>query len=133
MTKGALHFALPGIVAVSLGIAGCAAGPSGPETPAISAEEMRELYSEPRDIAWRATGGASGKAFSEPDGSLIGEFPSGREQGTWRIDGNEICTTYESLRGGRESCFTYHAVGDRVYEQYSGNRLVSVLTFSDRE
>ncbi|MGI9436266.1 MAG: hypothetical protein ACR2Q4_15825 [Geminicoccaceae bacterium] len=78
---------------------------------------------------WTASFASSGGANIEWNG------PGGRgaDTGTWKIEGNANCVTWQTLMDGEENCMTVYKVDEDQYnlfnENGSMNGLVTVLDF----
>ena len=78
---------------------------------------------------WDANFDAAGTAninWNGPDGS-------GSDTGSWRIEGNTKCVTWQTLMEGEENCMTVYKVDEGQYNLFNGNgsmnSLITVLEF----
>ncbi|MDX2221508.1 MAG: hypothetical protein SFV21_02095 [Rhodospirillaceae bacterium] len=90
-------------------------------TPLTKAE-MESLLSSGAKNKWTGFGGKPcdkcTSAFNK-DGSAKVTWSSGEAVGTWTLKGNAICTSWTTLRDGRESCAVYYKVDDKTYASYT--------------
>ena len=70
----------------------------------------------------------SGEMEFNENGNLFVNTDSGApEGGTWRIQGDELCTRLVALRGGNERCFLVRMTGDNLYKTSHGFELEGPL------
>ncbi len=69
---------------------------------------------------WQAFGSTTG-GISEwnDDGSARVTFGRGEAVGSWALKGNALCTSWTTLRDGRESCAVYYDLGGNRYQSYT--------------
>ena len=75
---------------------------------------------------WQASFDASGTAnirWNGPDGS-------GSDTGTWKIEGNTNCVTWQTLMDGEENCMTVYKVDEGQYNLFNGNGSMNSLIMS---
>lgn len=86
----------------------------------LTAEEFRSLVKDGLNGTWQAFGSTTG-GISEwnRDGSARVTFGRGEAIGTWTLKGNAICTSWTTLRDGRESCARYYHLGGDRYESFT--------------
>ncbi|TAG01299.1 MAG: hypothetical protein EAZ30_13450 [Betaproteobacteria bacterium] len=84
----------------------------------LSAAEIEALFSKPVKFSYRANSGGIGKAEYAPDKKawLSATVPSLNDTGTYRLDGDQHCVTWKTLRSGAEGCFRYEKTGDGSYK-----------------
>ncbi len=72
---------------------------------------------------WKASFDAAGTADIDWEG------PSGRgsDTGSWKIDGNTNCVTWQTLMDGEENCMTVYKVGDGQYNLFNDNGSMNSL------
>ncbi len=69
---------------------------------------------------WQAFGSTtSGISEWHADGSARVTFGRGEATGSWALKGNAICTSWTTLRDGRESCAVYYHLGGRRYQSFT--------------
>jgi hypothetical protein len=88
----------------------------------LTKDEMQMLLAGGAKNKWTGFGGKDcPKCTSEfnKDGTAKVAWSSGEAVGNWTLKGNAICTTWSTLRDGRESCAIYYDVGDKTYESYT--------------
>ena len=77
---------------------------------------------------WTASFDPSGNAnisWSGPDGS-------GRDFGSWRVENNSNCVTWQSLEDGEENCMTVYQVDKGQYNLFNDNgSMNSLITVSE--
>ena len=72
---------------------------------------------------WTASFDASGTAnirWNGPDGR-------GSDTGSWAIDGNTNCVTWQTLMDGEENCMTVYKVDDGQYNMFNANGSINSL------
>ena len=64
-----------------------------------------------------------GEVLFAPDGSAMVtmENPTGSDEGRWRLAQGEICTKWQSARGGSEKCYRVVQVAERRFVTSGGN------------
>jgi hypothetical protein len=88
----------------------------------LTREEMQTLLAGGAKNKWRGFGGAPCEKCTSDfnaDGSARVSWSTGEARGTWTLKGNAICTSWATLRDGRESCAIYYQVGPKTYESYT--------------
>jgi hypothetical protein len=88
----------------------------------LTKDEMQTLLGNGAKNKWTGFGGADcPKCTSDfnKDGSAKVSWSRGEAVGQWTLKGNAICTTWTTLRDGRESCAVYYDVGNKTYESYN--------------
>jgi hypothetical protein len=100
-------------------------------TPAVAAslsgKDISALVSG-KSANWKSTDGKlSGTIRWSTNGSLsvtgnFGKFSS--DNGKWRVDGNKLCTKWNKLKKGAESCNSIMPLNDRSYKM--GNFILSM-------
>ena len=68
------------------------------------------------------------------DGTMSGSVADGKhtDTGTWRIVGDEYCSTWSKWRNGSEACFTVEALGDDEYRFNEGGKGSTTLKITKR-
>ncbi len=88
----------------------------------LTKDEMQRLLANDAKNKWTGYGGAPCEkctsTFSK-DGSARVSWSTGEAVGAWTLKGNAICTTWTTLRDGRESCAVYYDIGNNTYESYN--------------
>ncbi|MGI9491274.1 MAG: hypothetical protein ACR2QF_02490 [Geminicoccaceae bacterium] len=72
---------------------------------------------------WNASFDAAGGAninWQGPSGS-------GSDTGSWRIEGNTNCVTWQTLMEGEENCMTVYKVDEGQYNLFNGNGSMNSL------
>ncbi len=75
---------------------------------------------------WRATFDRSGTAniqWKGPEGS-------GSDTGSWKIEGNTNCITWQTLMDGEENCMTVYKVDKDQYNLFNGNGSMNSLVMA---
>lgn len=93
---------------------------------ALSGAEIRSLI-QGKTYRWEAPNGMGGTISVFADGAQqmttnIPDVPT--DTGSWRISGNELCSTWQRIRNGAESCQTLTRTGERTYVSSTGVRLI---------
>lgn len=77
---------------------------------------------------WTATFDATGNAniaWKGPEGS-------GQDTGSWKIEGNANCVTWQTLKDGEENCMTVYKVDAGQYNLFNNNgSMNSLITVSE--
>ena len=77
---------------------------------------------------WSANFDASGTAniaWKGPEGG-------GNDTGSWKIEGNTNCVTWQNLMDGEENCMTVYKVDEGQYNLFNGNgSMNSLITIPD--
>ena len=91
-----------------------------PGVEPLNKEEFERLLEGGLNGEWQAFGSSTG-GISEwhADGSARVTFGRGEATGTWTLKGNAICTSWTTLRDGRESCARYYHLGGRRFESFT--------------
>lgn len=111
---------------VSLIIAGCAtmsekALQEKGMRPMTEAE-LRALNAQPMSGTFVANTGIRGEMRSTPDGKVSLAWPGGSSNGTYRINGNQVCSTHPTIDNGQERCLRVYQTGpnERQYFRLDG-------------
>lgn len=94
------------------------------EAAELSAAEIKSEIVGQTLAWWERDGWASGNLTLMPDGraAISIERPhASSEDGRWTIRGNMICTSWLSLRGGEEKCYSVSRSGSDEFETSGGN------------
>jgi hypothetical protein len=67
---------------------------------------------------WAGVGCAPGEIYFNADGSAKVTFGRGEVNGTWALKGNAVCTSWATLRDGRESCAVYHHLDGNNFQSF---------------
>ena len=67
-----------------------------------------------------ATTGSANISWNGPDGS-------GQDTGSWKIDGNANCVTWQTLMDGEENCMTVYKVDKGQYNLFNDNGSMNSL------
>jgi hypothetical protein len=92
----------------------------------LTGAELKQIFAGSK---FRYSGYLQGNQFSgemqfNENGNLFVSTDSRiPEGGTWRIQGDVLCTKLVALRGGTEKCFSVSATGDNRYETSHGFQL----------
>jgi hypothetical protein len=87
----------------------------------FSGREINGLSPDGR--RWTASFDSTGTAniaWKGPDGN-------GRDTGSWRIEGNTNCVTWQTLDDGEENCMTVYKVDEGQYNLFNGNGSMNSL------
>ncbi|KIC28979.1 hypothetical protein [Leisingera sp. ANG-M6] len=92
----------------------------------LSADEMQALLEQDRKIAFTRLA-FSGTAVLRTDGTFEVTIPRlGEDTGTWRLDGDRICSRWAEFRKGQDLCALAGELPDGTYRSFladSGTRL----------
>ena len=109
---------------VGLGLGGCATTEKSLTEKGmkpLSEAELKALYSGTRKVKWTNAQNRSGTGEFRADGAASVDWGTGSAQGKYRIVGNTLCSQYDGVRGGAETCFRIYKTGDNEYKQYFTN------------
>lgn len=85
----------------------------------LPGNELRELLNN-RQVAFSGKG-ISGTTVYGADGQARTELMLGiTDEGSWWIDGDQVCTQWSFLRGGRADCFYVERSEKNTYQTSSG-------------
>jgi hypothetical protein len=87
----------------------------------FSGREINGLSPDGR--RWTASFDATGTAniaWKGPQGS-------GQDTGSWQIEGNATCVTWQTLNEGEENCMTVYKVDNGQYNLFNGNGSLNSL------
>ena len=120
MTKHRLYsFVIAGLCA---SLAACTnAPPPKPSGKQLSAAEVASLYLSGEPVTNSGTSIDSGRKWEiTRDGngnqSIVVAGSGYQDSGTYRIDGNQLCSKWKEIRDGAENCVTYYVLPDGSYE-----------------
>ncbi len=84
----------------------------------VPAAELNEIFSDGArlSVAW-ALGGAGTIAF-QPDQTAQLDYGTGRDSGTWRIRGDQVCLQWKELSQGLEQCLIFHHDGKDSFKVF---------------
>lgn len=102
-----------------------------PSAEPMTNKEFSALLEGGKSGTWSGVGGASGKIYFNVDGSAKVTFGRGEAIGTWALKGNAICTSWTTLRDGRESCATYYHLADNDFQSFQLSGQVEGFTTFD--
>ena len=89
------------------------------EISPLSQSELQALHARPRTIQGTSATGDRVTGTYTPEGVAKIQWSSGGAEGSWRIKDGKFCTTYSTLRGGEERCFTVYKTGDNEYKSFN--------------
>lgn len=89
-----------------------------PGAQPMSKKEFAEFLDGGKRGTWSGIGGGSGEIYFNDDGSAKVTFGRGEAIGTWALKGNSICTSWTTLRDGRESCAVYYPLSGNDYQSF---------------
>ena len=92
-----------------------------PAVDPMSKEEFANFLKGGKRGSWTGVGGGAGEIFFNEDGSARVTFGRGEAVGTWALRGNAICTSWTTLRDGRESCAVYYRLTDTDFQSFQMN------------
>ncbi len=124
-----------GAMLVIVGISACATQTAdalreqGHES--LSGSELRAIYDGGGTLNWKSSQ-YSGTTDYMADGSATLHSGSKDFDGTWRIADGKLCTQYEGIRDGEETCMTVFEV-DGQYKFFDGNELSAWGSFEEPE
>jgi len=93
----------------------------------LKGDELKAAFSG-KSTTWQSKDGKrKGSANLTADGkaSIKGNFGAFTEDtGVWRIQGDEICTKYKKMRGGKEKCYSIKRLPDGSFD--NGETIIRV-------
>ena len=92
----------------------------------LSQSELQALYARPRTIQGTSAAGDRVTGSYTPEGMAKLQWSNGGAEGSWRIKDGKFCTTYSTLRGGEERCFTVYKTGDNEYKSFNPDSSLNV-------
>lgn len=95
----------------------------------LSGSELRALFDGGATYQW-TTAQYSGTTDYMADGTAVVHSGSNEFEGTWRIADGKLCTRYEELDDGEETCSTVFEV-DGEYKLFDGNELGAWGSFGE--
>ena len=109
------------ILLIATGLAVVFASPVHAAT--LSGDEIRDKIIGKR-LDWVGDNGWKGKVRHRKNGksSLTVVSPDRiKDKGTWRIKGNQLCSTWTNIRDGQEGCTSVKTTADkRIYRYNTG-------------
>nr|CAD6609999.1 hypothetical protein RTCK_02233 [Rhizobium sp. TCK] len=105
---------------------------SGAQAKDLANDDLKALLSAGKTLQLGGEGtGYSGTLAVSSDGTAKGlaKTDAGQEiviNGTWRIEDNRFCRTWETLDQGREVCERWELVGTDKVEVYNGDEMIGV-------
>jgi len=99
---------------------GCATPDKVPQEPGpafLTADELKSLLSETLKMRFTAET-VRGTGFVAKDGTAQFDWGTGGVRGTWRIVGNQYCSTYAQVRRGYETCYNLQKTGPGSYQLF---------------
>lgn len=124
-----------GVAVIAAHLAACAT--TSPATleeqghRSLSKPELKSLVADGAVFEWRATD-SSGTTEYRADGTSVTDWGAGDNRGTWRLDGNQLCSRYAAVAAGRERCFSVYHV-DNEYLLFVDDRLCCRGTFRSED
>lgn len=77
-----------------------------------------------RPLNFKTASGATGEIFYSSSGtSKIEVGDDFTDTGTWRLNGNEFCTTWDIIRAGEEKCTDFHQTSEDSFEVSDGTQV----------
>ncbi|MEM7254133.1 MAG: hypothetical protein AAF493_22170 [Pseudomonadota bacterium] len=106
------------LLAVSVVLTGCATTEADirQEFAPLTGEQLSALITD-NAIQWE-TDRSRGVAAYAADGSATVDWGTGDDVGTWRIDGDQLCSQWKTVRDGTERCFTVYQTGENQYRSF---------------
>ena len=110
------------ICAISIGLAACAAKPPPKVTgKMMTGDEVAAWYLSGKATETSGTSTISGNSWTisrdgEGEQSIKSDSGSFSDTGTYRLEGNALCSKWVKIRDGNEACATLHAMPDGTYE-----------------
>ncbi len=92
-----------------------------PGVEPMTKEEFSDVLKGGKHGTWAGVGGGAGEIFFNDDGSAKVTFGRGEAIGTWTLKGNAICTSWRTLRDGRESCAVYYHLSGNDFQSFQMN------------
>ena len=89
-----------------------------PKAEPMTKEEFSGVLKGGKQGTWTGVGGGGGEIFFNDDGSAKVTFGCGEAVGTWTLKGNAICTSWTTLRDGRESCAVYYHLSGNDFQSF---------------
>lgn len=112
------------VVGLGLSLGACkTTPPPAPAGTALTNADLVALYMNGSATVNTGTSLGSGNRFEisrDGNGSQSGRGigVDWSDTGSYRIDGNTICSRWKTLRGGREQCSTFYRKADGSYASY---------------
>jgi hypothetical protein len=100
--------------------------------PALTGAQLTELLSKGATLQLGGDGmGYKGQLALATDGTGKGgaKTDDGTEiaiSGTWRIDGDQFCRTWEGMDGGEEVCETWHSTSPSSVQVFVKGKMIGV-------
>ena len=92
---------------------------------------MEVLFSQPFSAVFVPTGSSSDANMSyQPNGSATLKSAKRDEQGNWRVTNNLYCSSWDNLRDGKESCFSFARVSPDLYTLSVDNKDAGQFTIN---
>lgn len=79
--------------------------------------ELKELHTDAVQT-WTSPKGISGKNTYHSDGTVTVEWKGNKDEGTWIIKNNSMCSSMTQMRNGVERCFAIFKTGDNEYKVF---------------
>lgn len=105
------------VLMTALLMQGCAsqrAPYSEPEGTLMTNSDLATLFSQPGQAEFANSRGISVVSYA-PDGTQTLKKGSFSDVGTYRIDGNQLCSKWKKIRNGAEECSTLYRTGAKEY------------------
>ena len=112
------------IIGVALGVSACrTTPPPKPMGVKVTGEELATWYMSGKSTTTEGTSLESGRAYViTRDGAgqqqLSSSGGSFTDTGSYRIEGDKVCSKWEVIRNGVEQCFFTYALPDGTYEVF---------------
>lgn len=90
----------------------------------LSADEIRDEIIGHSLVWWEADGWSAGSLVLTPDGRAeitVDQPRTSADLGAWTFSGDQICTTWESLRAGTPKCYRIERDGNGRFLTSGGN------------
>lgn len=97
----------------------------------LSGSELRAIFDGGVTQNWTSSQ-YSGTTDYMADGTAVVHSGPNEFEGSWRIADGKLCTQYEEIRDGEETCMTVFKV-DGQYKFFNGNELGSWGSFEPLE
>lgn len=102
-----------------------------PNAEPLTNKEFADFLRGGKSGTWAGVGGAEGKIYFNADETAKVTFGRGEATGTWALKGNAICTSWTTLRDGRESCAVYYHLSGNDFQSFQMSGKPEGLTTFD--
>lgn len=123
-TQTLFALAIAGAMIVFCGCAELQLYPSGAKS--LNQTELELLFQTERAAEFLSSGTHVSVTYF-PDRRQECDWASGSDKGTYRINNDEFCSTWNRLRKGAESCSKIYKIGENEFEFRSSDGVVHAI------